>query len=195
MKKLIYFVIAVMFLSAMPEIVRAQSNDPFEQQTLKARDNTTKREKKINRKKTTEVEEKQDQQPAHKAEPKQKPAKNNEFTISNPCDEWLDLEIVSIIGSKGSQKVKITGKITNHEKNMDITVGRNFVCYDSEGNEHNSTYYGTTSSFNTLSDVPVKFSIEIPGTIKPSETKILPVVSFNINDCRIEMRNVPINWK
>ena len=48
MKKLIYFLIAFMFISAVPEIACAQSNDPFEQQTLKARDNTTKREKKIN---------------------------------------------------------------------------------------------------------------------------------------------------
>ena len=43
MKKLLYFIIAVMFLSAMPEITCAQSNDPFEQETLKARGTTTKR--------------------------------------------------------------------------------------------------------------------------------------------------------
>lgn len=54
MKKLIYFLIAFMFISVIPEIAVAQSNDPFEQQTLKARDNTTKREKKINRKKNAE---------------------------------------------------------------------------------------------------------------------------------------------
>ncbi|MBO2523796.1 MAG: hypothetical protein CW336_08135, partial [Bacteroidetes bacterium] len=60
MKKLIYFLIAFMFISVIPEIAVAQSNDPFEQQTLKARDNTTKREKKINRKKNAEQEVKEE---------------------------------------------------------------------------------------------------------------------------------------
>ena len=91
MKKLIYFLIAFMFISVIPEIAVAQSNDPFEQQTLKARDNTTKREKKINRKKNAEQEVKEE--PATpKAEPKQKSAQApaSELTISNPCDEWLN---------------------------------------------------------------------------------------------------------
>ena len=50
MKKLIYFVITILFISILPEIASAQSYDTYEQQPLKARDMTPKREKRINRK-------------------------------------------------------------------------------------------------------------------------------------------------
>ena len=47
-----------------------------------------------------------------------------------------------------------------------------------------------------ITDVPVKDSFEIPGKANPNVVKIMPVISFNIGDeCRIELRNVPINWK
>lgn len=191
MKRILYFVIAIMFLSAMPEIVCAQSNDPFEQHTLKARDNTTKREKKINRKKDAQNEPKEEKL-QQAPEPKQAAAK--ELEISNACDEWLDFEFVSLVGSKGAQTVKLTGKITNHELNAKIKVGGNFISYDSEGNEHNDKNI-YASSYNTVTDVPVKFTLTIPGRINPAKTKVMPVMSFDVGDCRIEMRNVPINWK
>ena len=193
MKKLIYFIIAVIFLTAMPEITFAQSNDPFEQQTLKARDNTTKKEKKINRKKNAETEAKE--APAPKMEPSKKPepAKNNEMTISNPCDEWLDVEMVSLIGSKASQTIKLTIKFTNHDVNKHLYVGGNFLAYDCDGNEHSRSW--TSGDYNALTDIPIKTAIEIPGKINPANTKVMPVMSFNLGDCRIEMRNVPINWK
>lgn len=190
MKRLVYFIIAIMFLSAMPEIVCAQSNDPFEQQTLKARDNSTKREKKINRKKNAEQEVKEEAA-APKAEPKQAPA--SEFTISNPCDEWLDVEFVSLIGSKATQMVTLTIKFTNHDVNKRMYVGGNFLAYDCEGNEHRRSW--SPSDFNTVTDVPVKTKIEVPDKINPTKTKVMPVMNFKVGDCTIEMRNVPINWK
>ncbi len=197
MKRILYFVIAVLFLSLMPEISFAQSNDPFDNATLKATGNTTKREKKIDRKKKVETEEVQTVTvPTQKAEPKpvvvEKAAPAIEMTISNPCDEWLDFEFVSLVGSRGSQTVKLTAKITNHNSNKRMYVGGNFIAYDSEGEEHRTGYY---AGYDMLTDITVKFSLDVPGKINPSKTKVMPVISFNIDDCRIEMRNAPIDWK
>lgn len=52
MKKIIYTLVSVLFLSLAPEMLSAQSNDPFEQETLKSSGNTVAREKKISRKKS-----------------------------------------------------------------------------------------------------------------------------------------------
>lgn len=199
MKKLIHILIGFMFALAIPEIVMAQSNDPFEHQTLKARDNTTKKEKKINRKKNVEAEVKETPAPAPKQEVKEvkkeepKLQVKNEMTISNPCDEWLDVEFVSLIGSKANQTVRLTMRMINHGLNKDIRVGSRFLAYDTDGEEHARDY--SSDNFNTLTDIPVKFTIDVPGKINPSTTKVMPVMSFNLGDCRIEMRNVPINWK
>ena len=93
MKKLIYFVIAVMLLSAIPAVTYAQSNDPFEQETLKANNyNNSKREKKISRKKGAQTEAPQQQQqqqvapapaPVQTQEEAPKP-KKKEMTIHGP---------------------------------------------------------------------------------------------------------------
>ena len=53
MKKLFYFLIALMFISVIPEIASAQSNDPFEQKTLKASGKSGGKEQKVNRRKET----------------------------------------------------------------------------------------------------------------------------------------------
>lgn len=203
MKKLVYLLIALMFISAVPEVVNAQSNDPFEQQTLKARDNTTKREKKINRRKDAEAQEAPAQQAPKQEAPKPAPKESakpvaSEMTISNPCDEWLDFEFVSLIGSKGAQTMKMTVKVTNHETNAELRVGSYFVAFDDEGNAHSDdNYYSSTSKDLTLiTDVPVKYTLNIPGKANPSKVKKMPVISFNVGkNCRIEMRNVPITWK
>lgn len=198
MKRIVYLLIAVLFLAAIPEITFAQSNDPFEQQTLKASGSVTKREKKINRRKGAEQAPQQTQtqaqpqaEPAAPA-PEPKKSSNNEMSISNPCDEWLDVEFVSLIGSKGAQTVKLTCKMINHDVNATMYV-RKFICYDADGNEHNDGWY--RQEYKTLVDVPVKFSINIPGKISPLKTKVIPVIGFDIDDCHIELRNVPVNWK
>lgn len=203
MKKLIYFIIALIFISALPEISYAQSNDPFEQQTMKARGNATKREKKIKRKQdsqaavkeTTPIASETPVTPITPAEKPQTAERNTGMTISNPCDEWLGFELVSVVGSKGSQKVTITAKFTNNDMNKSIGVGHRFLAYDCDGEEHTGWTYSCSGSFNTVTGVPVKFVIEIPGKINPATTKVMPVISFDIDKCRIEMKNVPINWK
>ena len=190
MKRLILILIAFMLMSAMPMMAFAQSNDPFEQETLKAPKGNNAREKKVNRKKTEE--------PAPKEEPKaiqvapaQKPVNN--FTISNSCDEWLDVEFVSLIGSVADQSATLTIKFTNHDVNKHMYVGNRFLAYDSEGNEHERSW--SSGDYNALTDIPIKTTINVPGKINPSKTKVMPVIKFDIGDCRIEMRNVPIEWK
>lgn len=190
MKKLILFLIAAMLISAMPIATFAQSDDPFEQETLKTQKGNNAREKKISRKKVEETPVTPAPKPQALEVEKPKPAG---FTISNSCDEWLDVEFVSLIGSIASQEVKLTIKITNHDVDKHIYVGNRFLAYDSEGNEHARSW--SSGDYNALTDVPIKTSMNIPGKINPTKTKVLPVVKFDIGDCRIEMRNVPIDWK
>ena len=133
------------------------------------------------------------EKPQPKPEEKEVKPQNNGFTISNPCSEWLDFELVSINGSLGSQKVSLTFKITSHDVNKRIYVGGDLISYDCEGEEHNRSY--STSSYDAITDVPIKSSFEIPGKINPTKTTVMPVISFNIGDCRIEIRNAPIDWK
>lgn len=194
MKKLIYLVIAVMLLSAIPAVTYAQSNDPFEQETLKANNyNTSKREKKINRKKVN-VTATEDAQAPKNVEAKDKPAvKTSMMTLSNPCEEWLDVEFVSLVGSRANQTIKLTLKVTNHSTNKDMNIGGNFVAYDNDGEEHTRGW--APERYNTLTDVPVKTSFDVPGKINPNNTKVMPVMIFSVGECRIEMRNVPIDWK
>ena len=192
MKKLIYLVIAVMFLSALPEMSFAQSNDPFEQETLKANGNDKNKEKKVSRKK--EEKKAEPVKPTTAPVKKQEVSKvKNEMTISNPCSQWLDLELVSVIGSKASQTITLSFKMVNHDVNKRLSVGGSLLAYDSEGNEHSKGY--SSGTFETITDVTVSFSIDIPGKINPTKTTVMPVICFNIGDCRIEMRNVPIDWK
>lgn len=207
MKKLIYFVIAVMLLSAIPAVTYAQSNDPFEQETLKANNyNNSKREKKISRKKGAQTETpKQQQQVAPAPTPAPAPVQTQqeapkpnkkEMEISNPCDEeWLDFEYVSLVGSKSTQTIKLTCKFTNRDTNTKVRVGGDFLAYDSDGGEHTTENYKIVQEFYAMMDVPIKFSLNVPGKMNPTKTKVMPVISFNVGDCRIELRNVPINWK
>ena len=189
MKRLILCLIAVMFLSALPVMTSAQSNDPFEQETLKATGNNG-REKKVSRKKQAAPEAKTEPAPAPAP---QKPEKKNNFTISNSCDEWLDVEFVSLIGSIAGQNVQLTIKFTNHDVNKHIYVGNRFLAYDSEGNEHARNW--SSGDYNALTDIPIKTTMDVPGKINPSKTTVMPVIKFDIGECKIEMRNVPIEWK
>ncbi|MGN0032234.1 MAG: hypothetical protein ACI358_00380 [Candidatus Limimorpha sp.] len=199
MRKIIYTLVSALLLSIVPEILSAQSNDPFEQETLKSTGNTVRREKKISRKKNSETEE---QSPVINTPNTntQKPAepKKNTLSISNPCDEWLDFEFVSLVGSRGSQTMKMTIKVTNHRSNSNMRLANYFISFDDEGVEHNDNgfYSSTSKEFNMITDVPVKYSFEIPGKANPNTVKMMAVICFNIGDeCRIELRNVPIDWK
>lgn len=116
------------------------------------------------------------------------PEKNIE--ILNSCPDDLSVELISLTGVRASQKVTITIKYINHGVNATMRV-KNFLAYNEEGNEF-SSYFPATN--DTFTDVPVKAQWEI-GQMLPSKNSKLPALSFMINDCTIEMRNVPIEWR
>lgn len=191
MKRLAYFLITALLLTALPEIVSAQSNDPFEQQVIQSKGGKNEKRNKNRRKVTTEEV---TPPPTPAPQPQQEEKKPvNEMVISNPCSEWLDFELVSVVGSRGSQTVKMTMKLTQHQTNKRMSVGGNFIAYDCEGVEHSRGY--SVSTYDMITDVTVRTEMDIPGKINPNNTKVMPVIIFNVGDCRIEMRNVPIDWK
>lgn len=191
MKRLAYFLITALLLTALPEIVSAQSNDPFEQQVIQSKGGKNEKRNKNRRKVTTEEV---TPAPTPAPQPQQEEKKPvNEMVISNPCSEWLDFELVSVVGSRGSQTVKMTMKLTQHQTNKRMSVGGNFIAYDCEGVEHSRGY--SVSTYDMITDVTVRTEMDIPGKINPNSTKVMPVILFNVGDCRIEMRNVPIDWK
>lgn len=195
MKRLAYFLITALLLTALPEIVSAQSNDPFEQQVIQSKGGKNEKRNKNRRKVATEeVVPAPTPAPTPAPQPQQEEKKPvNEMVISNPCSEWLDFELVSVVGSRGSQTVKMTMKLTQHQTNKRMSVGGNFIAYDCEGIEHSRGY--SVSTYDMITDVTVRTEMDIPGKINPNNTKVMPVIIFNVGDCRIEMRNVPIDWK
>ena len=51
------------------------------------------------------------------------------------------------------------------------------------------------NSYRALTDKKVRFSFEIPGQVVPKRNKIMKVIGFYIDECYIEIRNVPVVWK
>lgn len=192
MKRLAYILITALLLAALPEVVSAQSNDPFEQQVTQSKGG--KNEKRNKNRKKVETEE-VTPAPTPAPQPQQEDKKPvSEMTISNPCSDWLDFELVSIIGSRGDQTVKLTVKITQHSTNMRMSVGGDLMAYDCDGKEH-SRGWAKGGTFDFFTDIPVSTSFDIPDKINPNTTQVLPVISFKVGDCRIEMRKVPIDWR
>ena len=120
---------------------------------------------------------------------------SKDITISNSCEgeTGMDFKFVSLIGDKEEQTVTLTGKFINHDVNKNLRVGDNLIAYDEEGNAHNNAR--NIQTYKALTDITVKFSLEIPGQMVPKRNKKMTVISFGIGDCHIEMRNVPIVWK
>lgn len=120
---------------------------------------------------------------------------SKDIAISNPCEgeTGLDFKIISLIGDRNTQTLTLTGKFINHDVNKVVKVGGELICYDAEGNAHNSN--NSFTSFKSLTDVPVRFEMPIPGQMVPKRNKKMSVISFDIDECRIELRNVPIMWK
>lgn len=120
---------------------------------------------------------------------------SKDITISNPCEgeTGLDFKLVSLIGDKDLQTLTLNGKFVNHDVNKNLKVGENLVSYDQEGNAHNDAR--NLQTYKALTDVQVKFSLQIPGQLVPKRNKKMAVISFDLGECRIELRNVPIMWK
>ena len=164
----------------------AQSNDPLNQ-SKKVNDGwSTEQEKVITKKKSNQNEVKTETI----VNVKEETPKNN-VKIINSCPDKISVELISLIGNKGSQNVEITIKFTNHDVNEKMSV-KNFVAYNEEGNEF--TDYYPASGLNTFTDVPVKVSWTF-GKMLPSKNSKIPAMSFRIGDCTIEMRDVVIDWR
>ena len=162
----------------------AQSNDPLNQ-GKKVNDGwSSQQEKVITKKKKNQNEVKTE------TIVKEETPKNN-IKIINSCPDKISVELVSLIGNKGSQNVEITIKFTNHDVNEKMSIN-NFVAYNEEGNEF--TDYYPVSGVNTFTDVPVKASWKF-GKMLPNKNSKIPAMSFRIGDCTIEMRDVVIDWR
>ena len=110
--------------------------------------------------------------------------------ISNPCFDDISVELVSLEGNKSSQQVTITISFTNHQINKNVYI-KNFDAYNEEG-DHFSTW--SIGSFTTLTDITQKTSWKV-GQMLPSKNSKLTAITFQIDDCTVEMRNLPIDWR
>lgn len=113
-----------------------------------------------------------------------------EVEIKNTCFDKISVDLVSLQGNRASQEVTITISFTNHEINKNVYI-RNFDAYNEEG-DHFSLY--NIGSFSTLTDITQKTSWKV-GQMLPSKNSKLTAISFRIDDCTIEMRNLPIDWR
>lgn len=120
------------------------------------------------------------------------PQEQPTYDISNACEDILTVEFVSLIGSKADQEVVVTIKYINHdvEKYVKITHSKAFT----EDGDVFDDIYPNAPRCDAATDVPVKAQWTI-GQMLPSKNSKLTLLSFKINDCKIEMRNVPITWK
>ncbi|MGN0032233.1 MAG: hypothetical protein ACI358_00375 [Candidatus Limimorpha sp.] len=120
---------------------------------------------------------------------------SKDIVVSNECagETGLDFKLVSLIGDKDEQIMTLSGWFINHDINKDIRVGKEFIAYDAEGNPHKGL--NNINSYRALTDKKVRFSFEIPGQVVPKRNKVMRVIGFYIDECYIEIRNVPVIWK
>lgn len=111
--------------------------------------------------------------------------------VLNSCEEDITVEFVSLVGSKASQMVNVTVKYTNHNVNTTMKM-RSFKAYNEEGDIFTDGY--PLSDREAITDVPMKLKWEV-GKMLPSRNSKLTVMTFEINGCTIEIRDVPIEWK
>lgn len=117
---------------------------------------------------------------------------SSSISISNPCEgEEIDFKLISLIGDKDEQTMVLNCRLINRNVNKDIRVGGNLISYDTEGIEHNSS---RSKEYTAKTDKKVYFSIDIPGKVVPRKVKKMAVIAFDIDNCRIELRDVPITW-
>lgn len=121
------------------------------------------------------------------------PQQTVKYTILNSCEENLTVELIELSGNKASQIVELTIRFTNHDVNQSMSI-RSFVAYNEEGDEFSCFIPTSSNSFDTFTDVPVKTKWEV-GQMLPSNNSKMTLISFKMNGCTIEMRDIPIYWK
>ena len=183
MKKIL--LLSLLFVGLFANKCIAQIEDPLNQSSKANVKWSTEQEKVISKKKDKSTE------TAAETIVKENAIPENNIKINNSNPDKISVELVSLIGNKGSQNVEITIKFTNHDVNEKMSV-KDFVAYNEEGNEF--TDYYPASGLNTFTDVPVKVSWKF-GKMLPSKNSKIPAMSFRIGDCTIEMRDVVIDWR
>lgn len=163
----------------------AQSNDPLNQSSKKVNEGWNTAPEQVITKKKKNVSENKNETVVNVKESSPTVKINN----SNP--DKISVELVSLIGNRSAQDVEITIKFINHDVNKKMSV-KDFVAYNEEGNEF-SDYY-PASGLSTFTDVPVKVSWKF-GKMLPNKNSKIPALSFMIDDCIIEMRDVVIDWR
>lgn len=204
MKKLFFIVLMfIVSLSSVDECMaqnRIGSNSNQSVDSRKKIDNNTwskENEKPLNKKKKQEPVHTQiivnnaEDNTVHKDVIKEENAENKtSVTINNPCSDDLSIELLSLQGNKASQIVTITVSFTNHQINKTVYI-KDFNAYNEEG-DHFSTW--NIGSYTTLTDIKQKTSWEV-GQMLPSKNSKLTAISFKVDGCTIEMRNLTIDWK
>lgn len=204
MKKLFFIVLMfIVSLSSVDECMaqnRIGSNSNQSIDSRKKIDNNTwskENEKPLNKKKkqqpvhTQIIVNNAEDNTVHKDVIKEENAENKtSVTINNPCSDDLSIELLSLQGNKASQIVTITVAFTNHQINKTVYI-KDFNAYNEEG-DHFSTW--NIGSYTTLTDIKQKTSWEV-GQMLPSKNSKLTAISFKVDGCTIEMRNLTIDWK
>lgn len=204
MKKLFFIVLMfIVSLSSVDECMaqnRIGSNSNQSVDSRKKIDNNTwskENEKPLNKKKkqqpvhTQIIVNNAEDNTVHKDVIKEENAENKtSVTINNPCSDDLSIELLSLQGNKASQIVTITVAFTNHQINKTVYI-KDFNAYNEEG-DHFSTW--NIGSYTTLTDIKQKTSWEV-GQMLPSKNSKLTAISFKVDGCTIEMRNLTIDWK
>ena len=204
MKKLFFIVLMfIVSLSSVDECMaqnRIGSNSNQSVDSRKKIDNNTwskENEEPLNKKKkqqpvhTQIIVNNAEDNTVHKDVIKEENAENKtSVTINNPCSDDLSIELLSLQGNKASQIVTITVAFTNHQINKTVYI-KDFNAYNEEG-DHFSTW--NIGSYTTLTDIKQKTSWEV-GQMLPSKNSKLTAISFKVDGCTIEMRNLTIDWK
>lgn len=182
------FMMAVLM---MPSLAEAQDDGTFNRQTLKRTGGNNAREQRIDRK-TKQEPVTPTAQPKSEVKTEKPSGRTDGMTITNPCSDWLEFEFVELVGSTSEQTASMTFRVTNHDINKRMRIGHDILAYDQLGGEH-SCFCGEW--FDTKTDVMISYTMEIPDKMLPSKVKKLTFISFKVDDCTIEMRNVPIEWR
>lgn len=118
---------------------------------------------------------------------------NKEIQISNACEgEKIDFKLISLIGDKDEQTMTLNCKIINRGVTKDIKIGGQLMAYDCEGEAHSSS---RAQTIRIKTDKKAIVAIPIPGQVLPKKVKKMAAIAFDVDDCRIEIKNVPVMWQ
>ncbi|MBR6438755.1 MAG: hypothetical protein IKS65_06210 [Bacteroidales bacterium] len=118
---------------------------------------------------------------------------SKDIEVSNACEgEKFDFKLISLVGDKEAQTMTLNCKIINRDVTKSVKIGNNLMAYDSEGVAHSSSKIQT---IHIKTDKSAKVAIQIPGQVVPRKVKKMAAIAFDVDDCHIEVKNVPVVWE